>query len=60
MADQLDREAKRPSTEGEPTRAPAQELRVVAQLVRDEAVGREEREATREKVAENLSLEAQG
>ena len=44
------------------TAARAQELRVAALLVRNEAValGREERESPGEKVAENLSLEAQG
>jgi hypothetical protein len=49
---------------GEPskTTARAQELRVAALLVSDEAVavGREKRVAPKEKVAENLSLEAQG
>jgi hypothetical protein len=42
--------------------ARAQELRVAALLVRDEAVAvaREEREAPTQMVAENLSLEAQG
>jgi len=64
MADRLDREAKRPGTEDEPTstKPRVQGLRVAAQLVRDEAaaVGREERETTREKIAENLYLEARG
>ncbi len=62
VADRLDREAKRPGTADEPTRTEArvQQLRVAAQLVRDEAVGREERETSRAKIAENLSLEAQG
>lgn len=42
--------------------ARARELRVAALLVHEEAadVEREEREAPREKIAENLSLEAQG
>ncbi len=40
--------------------ARARELRVAALLVHEEAVGREEREAPKEKIAENLSLEAQG
>jgi hypothetical protein len=42
--------------------ARARELTVAALLVDEEAaaVGREEREAPKEKIAENLSLEAQG
>jgi hypothetical protein len=64
MADRLESEAKRQSIDGETSRtaARAQELRVAALLVRNEAValGREERESPGEKVAENLSLEAQG
>ena len=58
------REAKRPRIDGKPskTTARAQELRVAAFLVRDEAVavGREERETRKEKVTENLFLQAQG
>ncbi len=50
--------------DGEASRitARAQEMRVAALLVREKAVAvaREEREAPEEKVAENLSLEAQG
>lgn len=64
MADRLQSEAKRPGTDGETlqtTTARAQELKVAALLVREEAVavGREEPESPEEKVAENLSLEAQ-
>jgi hypothetical protein len=63
-ANRLECEAKRPCTDGKPSRttARAQELRVAALLLRDEAVamGREERETRKEKVAENLSLQAQG
>jgi hypothetical protein len=48
--------------EASKTKARAQEMRVAALLVRDEAVavGREEREAPTQMIAENLSLEAQG
>jgi hypothetical protein len=64
VADRLEGEAKGQSTGGEAskTRARAQEMRVAALLVRDEAtaVAREEREAPEERIAENLSLEAQG
>jgi hypothetical protein len=64
MADRPECEAKRPRIDGKPSRttARAQELRVAALLVRDEAVavGREERETRKEKVAENLSLQEQG
>jgi hypothetical protein len=64
MADRLESEAKRPGVDGDTSKATAraQELRVAALLVRDEAVamGREEQESPWEKVAENLSLEAQG
>jgi hypothetical protein len=64
MADRLECEAKGPGIGGETSRttARAQELRVAALLVRDEAVavGREEREPHWEKVTESLSLEAQG
>ena len=64
VADRLECEVKRPRIDGKPSRttARAQELRVAALLVRDEAVavGREERETRKEKVAENLSLQAQG
>ena len=64
MADRLVSEAKWQSIDGETSRtaARAQELRVAALLVRDEAVavGREEREPHWEKVTGSLSLEAQG
>ena len=64
MADRLESEAKRPGIDGDTSKsaARAQELRVAALRVRDEAVamGREEREPPGEQVAENLSLEARG
>ena len=64
VADRLEGEAKGLGIDGEisQTAARAQEMRVAALLVRDGAVaaGREEREGSEEKVAENLSLEAQG
>jgi hypothetical protein len=63
VADRLEGEAKGLGTDGEAsnTMARAQEMRVAALLVRDEAtaVAREERGAPEEKLAENLSLEAQ-
>jgi hypothetical protein len=62
VADRLEGEGKRLGMDGEASRiaARAQEMRVAALLVREEAVaaGREEREGS-EKIAENLSLEAQ-
>ncbi len=65
VADRLEGEGKKPpGMDGEASRitARAQELRVAALLVREEAlaVAREEREAPAQMVAENLSLEAQG
>ena len=64
MADRLEGEAGRLGVDGEAsrTKAWAQELRVAALLVRDEAaaVAREEQEPHARMVAENLSLEAQG
>ena len=64
VADRLEGEAKGPGTDGEAskTKARAQELRVAALLVREEAaaVAREEREVPVQMTAENLSLEAQG
>jgi hypothetical protein len=64
VADRLEGEAKGLGIDGEAskTKARAQELRVAALLVREEAVAvaREQREAPEEKIAENLSLEAQG
>jgi hypothetical protein len=64
VADRLEGDAGRLSIDGEAlkTKARAQELRVGALLVRDEAVAvaREEREAPTLMIAENLSLEAQG
>jgi hypothetical protein len=64
VADRLEGEAQGPGADGETAKgmARAQELRVAALLVRDEAVAvaREEREAPTQMVAENLSLEAQG
>jgi hypothetical protein len=60
----LEDESKRLGMDGEAakTTARAQELRVAALLVREEAaaVGHKEHEPPREKVAEYLSLEAQG
>jgi len=64
VADRLEGEGRRPGKDGEASRitARAQELRVAALLVRDEAVAvaREEREAPAQMVAENLSLKAHG
>ena len=64
VADRLEGEAKGLGTDGEAskTKARAQEMRVAALLVREEAtaVAREVREDPEEKFAENLSLEAQG
>jgi hypothetical protein len=64
VADRLEGDAGRLGIDGEAlkTKARAQELRVGALLVRDEAVAvaREEREAPTLMIAENLSLEAQG
>ena len=64
VADRLEGEAGGLGIDGEAsrTKARAQELRVAALLVRDEAmaVAREEREAPAQMIAENLSLEAQG
>jgi len=64
VADRLEGEAGRLGIDGEAskTKARAQELRVAALLVRDEAVAdaREERETPTQMIAENLSLEAQG
>ena len=64
VADRLEGEGKRLGLDGEAskTKARAQEMRVAALLVRDEAVAfaREEREAPTQMIAENLSLEAQG
>ena len=64
VADRLEGEGQRPGIDGEAskTKARAQELRVAALLVRDEAVAvaREERETPTQMIAENLSLEAQG
>jgi len=64
VANRLEDESKRLGLDGEAakTTARAQELRVAALLVREEAtaVDREEREPSMQKVAETLSLEAQG
>jgi len=64
VADCLEDDTRSLGMDGEAskTTARAQEMRVAALLVRDEdvAAGREEREDPGEKVAENLSLEAQG
>ena len=64
VAARLEGESKRLGIDGEAskTKARAQEMRVAALLVRDEAVAvaREEREAPTQTIAENLSLEAQG
>ena len=64
VADRLESEGGRLGIGAEvaKTTARAQELRSAALLVREEAVavGREERGTPKEKVAENLSLEAQG
>ena len=63
-ASRLEGEGKRLGIDGEVSKiaARARELRVAALLVHEEAatVDREEREAPRKKIAENLSLEAQG
>jgi hypothetical protein len=64
VADRLEDDTRSLRMDGEASKsmARAQEMRVAALLVREEAaaVGREEREDPGEKVAENLSLEAQG
>ena len=64
VADRLEDDAGRLGIDGEAskTKARAQELRVAARLVREEAVAvaREEREVPTQSIAENLSLEAQG
>ena len=64
VADRLEGESKKLGIDGEDskTKARAQELRVAALLVRDqaEAVARKVREAPMQMIAENLSLEAQG
>lgn len=64
VADRLEDDAGRLGIDGEAskTTARAQELRVAALLVREEAVAvaREEREVPTQSIAENLSLEAQG
>lgn len=63
-ADRLEGEGRRLGIDGGASKiaARARELRVAALLVHEEAaaVGQEEREDPREKIAENLSLEAQG
>jgi hypothetical protein len=63
IADRLESEAKSLGVDGEAAKstARAQEMRVAALLVRDEAVAaaREECETPKEKIAENLSLAAQ-
>jgi hypothetical protein len=64
VADRLEGDAGRLGINGEAskTTARAQELRVAALLIRDEAtaVGREEREPLTQEVAANPPLEAQG
>ena len=64
VADRLEDDTHNLGMDGEAskTTARAQELRVAALLVREEAVAvaREECENPKEKIAENLSLEAQG
>ena len=64
VADRLEVEGKDLRIAGEASKitARAQEMRVAALLVRDEAVAvaREEPEAPTQMIAENLSLEAQG
>ena len=65
VAGHLEDDAGRLGIDGEAskTTARAQELRVAALLVREEAaavVREEERKPPTEKIAENLSLEAQG
>jgi hypothetical protein len=65
VADRLEDDTRSLGMDGEAskTTARAQELRVAARLVREEAaavVREEEREPPTEKIAENLSLEAQG
>ena len=63
-ADRLEGEGRTLGIDGGASKiaARARELRVAALLVHEEAaaVDREEREAPNEKMAENLSLEAQG
>ena len=63
-ADRLEGEGRTLGIDGGVSKlaARARELRVAALLVHEEAaaVGREEREAPKEKIAENLSLEALG
>lgn len=63
-ADRLEGEGRRLGMDGGASKivARARELRVAALLVDEEAaaVGREERETPKEKIAGNLSLEAQG
>ena len=63
-ADRLEGDGRRLGIDGGASKiaARARELRVAALLVHEEAVavGREEREAPKEKIAEKLSLEAQG
>ena len=65
VADRLEDDTRSLGMDGEAskTTARAQELRVAALLVREEAaavVREEEREPPTEKIAQNLSLEAQG
>jgi hypothetical protein len=65
VADRLEDGTRSLGMDGEAskTTARAQEMRVAALLVREEAaavVREEEREPPTEKIAENLSLEAQG
>jgi hypothetical protein len=64
VADRLEHDTRGPGTDGEASKATAraQELRVAALLVREEAVAvtRKERGAPTRMIAENLSLEAQG
>lgn len=61
VADRLEYEAKRPGVGDEASRtmARAQELRVAALLVRDEAfvVDRDERDNAREEISEKLPVE---
>jgi hypothetical protein len=64
VADWIGGEGKRPGIDVEASKmkARAQEMKVAALLVRDEAVAvaREEREVPTQMIAKNLSLEAQG
>jgi hypothetical protein len=64
LADRLEHDARglRIDDEASKTTARAQEMRVAALLVREEAVAvaRQERGGPTQMVAENLSLEAQG